>query len=173
MLSSLIHPHKLLDLLALAQQTPPGDFVEIGVYQGGSASLLYDIAQKQRRELHLFDTFTGIPYKGELDALAAGQFADADLPKLRWEMPQARFHVGVFPATVPSDLSPIAFIHFDADQYEALKGVRASLWSRVVTGGLMLLDDYEEFRGLQQACREDYPNAAQRSFSGQFYVVKT
>src|SRR4051812_43432638 len=37
----------------------PGDFAEVGVYQGASARILCEI--KGDRQLHLFDTFEGLP----------------------------------------------------------------------------------------------------------------
>ncbi len=67
-LPSLLGAEQLAALATLARATPPGDFAEVGVYRGGSAQVLYEIAQEQNRTLHLFDTFTGTPFHNtELD----------------------------------------------------------------------------------------------------------
>ena len=52
----------LLELAATAKTTPAGCFVEVGVWKGGSASYLTEVAEQQNREIFLYDTFTGIPF---------------------------------------------------------------------------------------------------------------
>ena len=60
---SLLSPEQLEDLAQLARSAPAGAFVEVGVYRGGSARVLCDIAQEQGRTLYLFDTFAGHPIR--------------------------------------------------------------------------------------------------------------
>jgi O-methyltransferase len=56
----------------------PGDFVECGVWRGGSSMLtaltLNRLGDSERR-LYLYDTFAGMPEPGELDVDALGQSA--------------------------------------------------------------------------------------------------
>jgi O-methyltransferase len=53
-----------------------GNFAEIGVYRGGTAKLLANITDGAKRELHLFDTFDGMPDTDSRDLHTAGDFAE-------------------------------------------------------------------------------------------------
>lgn len=142
-------------MLQLAESTPHGRFVEVGVYKGGSAWHLEKLAWEQHRMLHLFDTFTGIPEKAPIDRHEIGDFGDTSLDAVREAIPNAVYHVGVFP---PQDGPPvpdyIAFVHVDCDQYAVIKRVVAELWPRLVDGGIMLFDDYGALAGATAAVRD-------------------
>lgn len=175
-LPSLMSPQKLYDTAYHAAISPDGGcFVEIGVYKGGSAQVLYDVAERSGRKLHLFDTFTGIPVSCAADYVGAGEFkaTEEDLENIKKQLPNAQLHIGFFPATVPETFELISFIHFDGDQYHTAKGIKC-LWHRVIKGGIVFIDDYEGFSpGLKTAFREDYPKIPVcKSPSGQFYFVK-
>lgn len=164
-LPSLIGPADLDTLCAIAAAAPPGDFVEVGVYKGGSAARLYTIAQQQGRTLHLFDTFAGHPTTTEYDDIEAhpqGRFADAITPaELQALLPKAIIYVGEFPHTLPSDLSNIAFVHADADLYAPTKAVCTLMPERMVSGGMLYFDDfgYHECPGVERAIIEEFGNA--------------
>jgi len=138
---SLIGPATVAQMCEAAGKTPPGAFVEIGVYKGGSARALADVAVAQGRELHLFDTFTGMPIADERDSHKVGDFADTDEATVRALIPEAVFHVGVFPATAPADMGPIAFLRIDADQYQSYMDAIAWATPLMAKGGLMWFDD--------------------------------
>jgi O-methyltransferase len=125
----------------LAARTPAGAFVEIGVYKGGSARLLADVAEQQGRELHLFDTFTGMPIAGPEDSHQVGDFADTSEAAVRALIPSAHFHVGIFPATAPVAMPPIAFVHLDVDQYQSYRDAIAWAAPLMVPGGVIWFDD--------------------------------
>ena len=58
----------------------PGDVAEIGVYRGGTARLLAKVFESNDKPLHLFDTFTDLPYPDPgKDTLKAGDFGDTSL----------------------------------------------------------------------------------------------
>jgi O-methyltransferase len=141
---SLISPDNLATLLAYAAATPPGDFVELGVYRGGSARELYRVAEAQGRTLFLYDTFTGHPAPSEHDdpAHPAGRFADcADPAALAREMPNARITVARF--GILSDVpARIAFAHVDVDLYPSTRAAIVALTPSMVRGGIMYFDDY-------------------------------
>ena len=172
-LPSLICESKLFDMMATASKVPLGCFVELGVYKGGSASRLYEMTEKQNRRLHLFDTFTGMPFQDSGDFHKVGDFSDTNLEDLKKAMPNAIFHAGIFPDTMPSHIEQIAFIHFDGDQYQSAKDIRRFLWPSMVRGGILFIDDFEHFPPVGKAFNEDFPNAAIRTTTGQFCVVKT
>jgi hypothetical protein len=161
-------------IIRLATASPPGGaFVEVGVYQGGSAYELWLIAQKQRRAVHLFDTFVGMPFCGPLDRHPIGDFGDVDLASIRDAMPTARFHVGVYPDTHPADLGPLSFIHCDCDQYASYRAVIDMLYPLLMPGGILLFDDYPYLPGAKQAVEESFALWQLRDTGNcRYYVVK-
>ena len=170
-----IVPQPCIDAMKrLALTSPAGAFAEVGVYQGGSAAELYTIAQAQHRELHLFDTFRGMPVSiSGLDYHKRGEFADVNLPTIMFNLPEAKFHVGIFPQTLPQNMPPLAFIHCDCDQYESYKAVIAHLWPLLVPGGRLLFDDYPYLLGAKKAVEETFDQASLLdSGSGRYYVEK-
>lgn len=155
-LPSLISDDLLRVFAALAMSAPPGAFVEVGVYQGGSAQVLYDIAREQQRELFLYDTFEGMPVAGPLDSHPIGDFADCSIGAILAAMPGAHVIKGVFPRSMVS-MPPIAFVHADADQYESTKAVCEHLHPLLVPGGAILFDDYRGLQGCITAVDECFP----------------
>jgi len=138
---SLISPTTIEQMCRLAATCPPGIFVEFGVYKGGSARRMADMASTQGRALHLFDTFAGMPIAGPGDSHQVGDFADTSEAAVRELVPGAIFHVGFFPETMPPDLPPIAFAHVDADQYQSISDAIDRFGPLMVPGGIMWFDD--------------------------------
>lgn len=153
---SLLHPESIVDMLALARETPSGSFVEVGVYKGGSAWHLAQLARMQHRALHLFDTFTGIPNQGPYDVEhELGDFADTSLDAVRVAIPNAIFHPGIFPATFQLGcMGIVAFVHVDCDQYAGTKAAIDVFWDGLPTGAVMLFDDYGHTTGCTKAVDE-------------------
>ena len=170
---TLLPKPAITDMIALAQNAPPGEFVEIGVYQGGSAWHLARIARERGCELHLFDTFNGIPEKDEQDSPhVVGDFSDTSLEHVKTVIPDAHFHVGVFPLTLPPDLKSLAFVHVDCDQYRCCCEAIRRLYPLLVNGGVMLFDDYSFVTGVTQAVDDWFGTAAiYRTAQGKAYVV--
>jgi O-methyltransferase len=144
--------NNLSSLFRLAYAAPDGDILELGVYKGGSAWFLSQ-ALKPQRILHLYDTFTGIPHKDQIDSISVGAFHDTDLSVLREKLPNAVFHVGIFPGTLTDDIKDLAFVHIDCDQYATCKAAIELLWPRLLTGGRIAFDDYP-FEGIKKAIHE-------------------
>lgn len=175
MLPSIIAKYNLDALRTLAQTSPLGCFVEVGVFHGGSAWELYKVAMMQGRDLHLFDTFTGTPfYTDGLDKHKIDdEFADADAPShIRDIMPLAELHIGIYPKTHPADLANVAFIHCDCDQYLSYRAVIDTMWPLVVPGGMMLFDDYPYLAGAKKAVEESFAIGELRPCGQHFYVIK-
>jgi O-methyltransferase len=156
MTQSVIAPHHLEELVDAARSAPPGDFVEVGVYRGGSAVLLAEVARATGRRLFLFDTFTGIPFRDAVDRHEVGDFSDTSLEMVREAVPDATFCVGVFPDTMPDDIGPIALAHVDCDQYRSVHDCCAHLGPRMAPGGVMVFDDPNVLDGASQAVRESF-----------------
>jgi hypothetical protein len=173
---SLLHPDSIASMLALAEATPRGAFIEVGVYRGGSAWHLAALARRQGRALHLFDTFTGIPECCERDRPhKVGDFGDASLEAVRAAIPDAIVHVGVFPATLPFDgIGLVAFVHVDCDQYQCARAAIECLLPLMPAGGVMLFDDYGATDGATAAVDEAFlPREIKRTAQGKaFFAVE-
>ena len=48
----------------------------------------------------------------------------------------------------------VALLHIDVDVYEPTRAVLESLWSRIVRGGIVMLDDYGTVAGESRAVDE-------------------
>lgn len=160
---SLISPVTIAQMCRLAATTPPGAFAEFGVYKGGSAARLAEVAREQGRELHLFDTFTGMPISGPGDSHMVGDFADTSEQAVRALIPDAIFHVGVFPATAPADMPRIAFFHIDADQYQSYMDAIAWAAPLMVPGGVMWFDDCASLPSADRAVLECFGDRVDRT----------
>lgn len=177
---TLLSPESLATLLALAESTPPGDFVEVGVYRGGVAKRLSELAARRSADgthltrLHLFDTFTGIPEKGpEDDIHEIGDFADTSLAAVQAAVPDAVYHVGVYPGTMPKDWwDDVAFVHVDCDQYRCTVAAIVHFLPLLAEGGIMLFDDYAETSGARQAVDGFLGNRIRLTPQGKAYFVK-
>lgn len=177
-LPSLLTPAALATLERLAASAPPGDFVEVGVYQGGSAQRLYRVARandgsrpgSQRpftvRALWLFDTFTGTPEQSAVDWVKTGAYdagGGATVRALEAAMPGAHLVVGPFPETLADGDDPgtrifnkqlKAFVHVDCDQYKTIRAAFRIFWEQLVPGGIILFDDYRDLPGARLAIHE-------------------
>jgi len=173
---SVVGVDALAEMVRLAESCPPGCFVEVGVYKGGSAWHLARVARAQCRVLHLFDTFEGIPYQDAEDREHhVGDFGDTSFEEVRKAIPGAVFHIGEFPFTIPHTgfRNHIAFVHVDCDQYRGVKAAIEMLLPMMAEGGIMLFDDYGETSGCTKAVDERFgAGGIRRTPQGKAYVVK-
>lgn len=110
------------------------------MYQGGSAWLLAWLAKQQGRELFLYDTFEGIPFKSDVDVHQVGDFADCSYESVCEAIPYATVIKGVFPDSA-IQMPPVAFAHVDCDQYKSVRSSLSVLRRLMVPGGAIVLDD--------------------------------
>lgn len=150
---SLLQPDNIANLCEIAAACPPGCFVEFGVYQGGSAWHLAQLAQQQGRAIYLYDTFTGIPFKADIDAHVVGDFGDTSFERVKAAIPYATVIQGVFPQSIVP-MPPVAFAHVDADQYQSIKDACAVLGPMMVAGGAIVFDDVWCLDGATKALQE-------------------
>jgi hypothetical protein len=168
---SLISANALNELKQEAFDTPAGCFVEVGVYKGGSAAVLADVARVQARSLWLFDTFTGIPHADPgCDVHKVGDFGDASLEEVKRAIPDAVCIAGIFPGTLPDDLPPVAFAHLDCDQFESVHAAALALEPYMVSGGVMVFDDYDVLPGARLAVEELFAGRIEISAQGKARV---
>lgn len=122
-----------------------GDFVEVGVYRGGSARLICELVPE--KTVHLFDTFTGLPqptHEGDKHRKHDWNDTGVDVVKDTLAgLENYRLYEGEFPHTLPADFAQsLAFVHMDTDLHAPTAAAIELLWPRIVPGGVMLFDDY-------------------------------
>ena len=160
------------EMIELARASPAaGCFVEVGVFQGGTAQYLHALAWEQRRNLYLYDTFTGIPFadpdKG--DSHRVGEFADTSFEALQKLCPYAMIVAGVFPGSAV-EMPPVAFAHLDCDQYRSITESVTHLAPLMMAGGLIWFDDSPVLDGARRATRELFGELLQLSRTGRHFV---
>lgn len=168
----------LIMSLARAMARLPGKFAEVGVYQGVTAKLISSV--KGDRELHLFDTFEGLPTDSEKDAGVhrTAQYA-CSLESVKSYLAgceQVCFHKGIFPeSTRDLEESQYAFVHFDVDLYEGTLACLEYFYPRMTPGGVMISHDYGMLAGVQRAFEEfmaDKPEPIFEQPTTQAFIVK-
>ena len=158
----------------------PGDFVECGVWRGGSsmavALTLSRLGVRDRR-LWLYDTFGSMPPAGEHDRDYAGQAmtngalddvnnavhtAGLTLPEVRaaiestdYPRDQVTYVEGLVEETI-ARFAPeqIALLRLDTDWYESTRHELVELYPRLERGGVLIVDDYGHFAGARKAVDE-------------------
>jgi O-methyltransferase len=159
-----------------------GDFVECGVWRGGSmmavASMLLALGDRSRR-LYLYDTYDGMTQPTEKDIEFSGKRAEtllassdkadeasvwcyAPLEAVKkvvlgtgYDPSKVNFVQGRVEDTIPG-VAPerIALLRLDTDWYESTRHELVHLYPRLVTGGVLIIDDYGHWLGARQAVDE-------------------
>jgi O-methyltransferase len=168
---TLVGPERLHNLYVLAKRVEkeniPGDVIECGVCNGGTAALLARFATRSRlnRTMWLLDSFQGMPVTTAEDGEAAKAHIGkevGDIERVRGvlmrigaDMSRVRILPGWFQDTFPAvSASRIALLNIDADWYESVKLCLDTFYDRVVTGGFISFDDYGHWQGCRQAVDE-------------------
>jgi O-methyltransferase len=173
----------------------PGAIVECGVWRGGMIAGMAEIMGVER-DYYLFDSFEGLPPAKEIDGKGAIAWQkDINSPgyynnckaEMEWaeramkmaNVPNPILIKGWFEKTVPgySFNKPIAVLHLDGDWYDSTMICLENLFSKVVKGGLIILDDYYVWEGCSKAVH-DYLSSNKRSerieraYSSGCYLIK-
>lgn len=160
----------------------PGAFVECGVWRGGSMMAVAQVLLRlgcADRELHLFDTFEGMPQPTHLDVDYAGVAAMTEFVRTRrgtdasdwcsaavddvrrnllstgYGEKQMKFIQGRVENTVPACApDSIALLRLDTDWYESTLHEMVHLFPRLSPGGVLIIDDYGYWQGARRAVDE-------------------
>ena len=157
-----------------------GDFVETGVWRGGSSILAAKLLP-DNRGIHLFDTFEGMPEPGKEDFRIGEE--DSSLTHAKWERLRADsgshwvkspinevkknfkdfavensrlyFVVGMVEETsVSHPVDTISILRIDTDFYSSTKSALCAFWPKLNTRGVLILDDYAHWDGARKAIDE-------------------
>ncbi|MGB2622832.1 MAG: TylF/MycF/NovP-related O-methyltransferase [Candidatus Acidiferrum sp.] len=168
---TLVGPERIHNLYVLAKRVEkekvPGDVIECGVCNGGTAALLARFATRSRlnRTIWLLDSFQVMPVTTPEDGDAAKahvgkevgdvERVKAVLQRVGAEMSRVRIVSGWFQDTFPTvSASQIALLNIDADWYESVKLCLETFYDRVVRGGFISFDDYGHWPGCRKAVDE-------------------
>lgn len=160
-----------------------GDFVECGVWRGGSSMVmaLTSILDNRlpNRKIYLYDTFKGMVKPGPEDKKLEGKSNLLD----KWNKNKQRSHnlwtyspinevkknmistgypdkstfyvKGRVEDTIPKVVpSKIALLRLDTDWYESTAHELKYLYPKLVNGGVLIVDDYGQFAGAKKAIDE-------------------
>jgi hypothetical protein len=148
----------------------PGDLVETGVFAGAQPAVMARVCDNMgsQKQIHLFDSFIGIPMAGEHDGdftacvgvpppgkvgalettgVSACTLAGVQANMRRWGIDpvRLRYYAGWFQSTVPAavaQIGPIALLRLDGDLYESTHVCLEHLYPLLSAGGYCIVDDY-------------------------------
>jgi O-methyltransferase len=161
----------------------PGDFVECGVWKGGSSMLIAKTLQKfgvNDRKLWMYDTYEGMSEPTKDDADNTGLSAEEQLKKASkanqesvwcyssldevkanltltgYNMSLIHFVKGKVEDTIPDHipLGDISLLRLDTDWYESTKHEMNHLFPKLVSQGVLIIDDYGHWVGAKKAVDE-------------------
>lgn len=164
----------------------PGDFIECGVWKGGQimAMMMTLNLYNEERDIYLYDTFEGVPepepweravkhgglalkrYKkferedgssgwcrSELDEVKANVFS------IPYNKKRIHFIKGLVEDTLPkSNHDKIALLRMDTDLYSSTKIELELLYPKVLSNGVIIIDDYGHWDGAKKAVNEYIKN---------------
>ena len=162
----------------------PGAIVECGVWKGGVTMLMASVLKREKkiRDIYLYDTFEGMSEPTEHDKRLGGETDVIDRWKTKkisetsdasdWclasieevknnlssvQYPEENLHFvkGKVEDTIPKQIpDKIAVLRLDTDWYESTKHELTHLFPKLVTGGVLIVDDYGHWAGAKKAVDE-------------------
>lgn len=165
----------------------PGDFVECGVWRGGSAMLIaYTLLElnAENRKIYLYDTFEGMTEPTEYDYKVAhnqtfafdkwnreqkkdyNKWCYASLSEVKGHMALTKypkhnvvFVKGSIEKTIPGAIpQQISVLRLDTDWYESTKHELIHLYPLLSKNGVLIIDDYGCWAGSKKAVDEYFSN---------------
>ena len=147
--------------------TTRGCLVECGAFKGASTASLSLVAALCGRELHVFDSFEGLPEpeaedrshvvlnRQEIHTYEGGSYAGS-LDEVKGnvatygDIRPCRFHKGFFDTTLPTFNEPVVFAYIDVDLVSSEKTCLEYLWPLLQDGSHVFTDEahHMEIAGL-------------------------
>lgn len=157
----------------ICKRSVDGDFVECGVWKGGSSMLMALTLQKfgqTHRKLYLYDTFSGMTPPGADDISIEGADANvlyevtedwcsAGLTEVKNNMASTGypkenvfFIEGMVEETIPNTLpGKLAILRLDTDWYDSTYHEMTHLYPLLEKTGVLIIDDYGYWKGSKKA----------------------
>ncbi len=156
----------LTELAQVVEYNVLGDVVEFGCFVGTTALFLQRLLAGNKT-LHVYDSFEGLPVKGQQDESPLGkQFEPGQLHASKADfiknfkkarLPLPRIHKAWFKELKANQLPDhIAFAFLDGDYYASVMTSLRLIWPRLSPGAVIIVDDYynEELPGAAKAVDE-------------------
>lgn len=155
-----------------------GDFVECGVWRGGSAMIIAETLSMlgvSDRKIYLYDTFEGMPRPGEKDSkirgitsanemwekeknknggwyIASIEEVAGNLKKTNYQNENFILVKGVVEDTIPETIpQSISLLRLDTDFYTSTYHEFTHLYPILSQKGVLIIDDYGSWRGSRDA----------------------
>ncbi len=130
-----------------------GDVVEFGCYIGTTSVYLARMLMSTNRELHVYDSFAGLPEKDDKDISPLGEsFKAGELLASKKQFIKNMLSAGVripiikkawfCDLTVDDVPVKVAFAFLDGDYYQSVVDPLKLLEGRLVPGATIIVDDY-------------------------------
>jgi hypothetical protein len=161
-----------------------GGFIECGVWRGGSSmavALTLKELGDESRHLYLYDTYEGMSAPTDEDVSVDGRAADgtfsdrrlsedssdwcrspidevkANLASTGYPPDKVHFIKGKVEETIPKEMpaGAVSILRLDTDWYESTRHELQHLYPTLVSGGVLIIDDYGHWAGAKKAV-DDY-----------------
>lgn len=164
-----------------------GDTVECGVAAGVMSYLIYTATNQNGRTHHIFDSFEGLSVPsqddyptGHVPALKKGDFSVSQevVERNLGNKKDIKFYKGWIPERFSEITSRrFIFVHIDVDFYEPTIESLRFFYPRMVSGGIIMCDDYGYLNtpGSQKAMDEflaDKPEKIIKLDAGHAFIIK-
>lgn len=155
----------------IRKENIPGDLIETGAWRGGASILMkgyltaHDMTNKK---VWVADSFEGLPVPSRPEDIGY-DFSIEKMPILAISLEEVQenfrrynlldeqvvFLKGWFCDTLPeATIEKIAILRLDGDLYESTMDAITALYDKVVPGGFIIVDDYNDFEPCRRAITE-------------------
>lgn len=148
-----------LAMETVLRENIPGDFIETGVWRGGSCIFMRGFLKAnlvQDRMVYVADSFQGLPEPDpqypvdQTSTFHEQDFLRVSLPEVQSNFKKydlldngVSFLKGWFKDTLPvAPIKQIAIARLDGDMYSSTMDSLTNLYPKVSTGGFIIIDDY-------------------------------
>ncbi len=156
----------------------PGDFVECGVWRGGSSMMILKTLLSlgvRDRKLYMYDTYEGMSMPTALDGFEANDTwkkskvsdetnswclskideVKANISSTGYPVDNVTFVKGKVEDTIPGTIpTQIALLRLDTDWYESTHHELIHMFPLLQKNGVMIIDDYGHWEGAKRAVDE-------------------
>jgi len=193
---TLTSPERIVSLINsvkyIIENKIPGDFVECGVWKGGSmmvvALTLAELGVSDRN-LYLYDTYEGMSEPSEEDVSHDNITAEEQLSKVEksndyniwcystleevqnnlnkttYDPSRIHYIKGKVEDTIPDTIpDKIALLRLDTDWYESTYHELVHLYPLLVSQGILIIDDYGHWKGAKNATDQFFREIKQALF---------
>jgi hypothetical protein len=150
------------------ERSVPGDFIETGVWRGGSVIFMRALLRVQGvtdRVVWVADSFEGMPVpENESDGWDLSEIGELEVSidevkrnfaRFGLLDDQVRFLKGWFKQTLPTaPIKRLAVLRMDGDLYTSTMDALANLYHKVSPGGYAIVDDYKGWPGCRRAVHD-------------------